>query len=114
CRAMGEEYRTSCACSSALLVLEQGIVHCPEMLLTLRRRGFCGFSGVAGVRVLRSRKVAIDKPEPDAEPLANVFDLRVGHATERALEIAVLHQRDGCVGWPGGVVPPGDRLRQVG
>jgi hypothetical protein len=81
-----------------LLVLEQGIVHCPEMLLTLRRRGFCGFSGVAGVRVLRSRKVAIYKPEPVAEPLANVFDLRVGHATERALEIAVLHQRDGCVG----------------
>src|SRR5438105_461359 len=53
------------------------------MLLTLRRRGFCGFSGVAGMRVLRSRKVAIDKPEPVAEPLANVFDLRVGHPTER-------------------------------
>jgi hypothetical protein len=47
-----------------LLVLEQGIVHCPEMLLTLSRRGFRGFSGVAGLRVLGSGKVAIDKPEP--------------------------------------------------
>jgi hypothetical protein len=44
-----------------LLVLEQGIVHCPEMLLTLSRRGF---SGVSGLRVLGSVKLAIDKPEP--------------------------------------------------
>jgi hypothetical protein len=94
-------------------VLEQGVVHGPEMRLALRRRGFRGLSGVAGVRVLRARKVAIDEPEPIAESLGNVFDLRVGDATERALEIAVLQQRDGCIGWPGGVVAGGDRFRQV-
>src|SRR5689334_6102571 len=72
-----------------LLVLEQGIVHGPKMRLALRRRGFCRFSGVACVKVLGSRKVAIDKPEAVAKPLANVLDFAVGHATKRALEIAI-------------------------
>jgi hypothetical protein len=53
-----------------LLVLEQGVVHGPEMRLALRRRGFRGLCGVAGVRVLGPRKVAIDEPEPIAESLA--------------------------------------------
>jgi hypothetical protein len=43
------------------------------------------------VKVLGSRKVAIDKPEAVANPLANVLDFAVGHATKRALEIALLH-----------------------
>src|SRR2546427_12942529 len=60
-----------------VLVLEQGIVHCPEMLLTLRRRGFCGFSGVAGGRALRAREVGISKTEAGGEARAYVFDLEV-------------------------------------
>ena len=85
------------------LVLEQGVVHLPE--LALRRRGFRGFGRRQRVLVrVRQRKVAEHKSQLASEPPLGLFDDEMSLATMRALEVAELHERDSRIRWSIGVV----------
>jgi hypothetical protein len=96
-----------------LLVLEQRVVHRPEEVLALRRGAFGCLRGVFGVRVLWSRKVTVHEAEPIAELVSDLLDFGISHATERALEVTELDERDWRRRWSHGVVPLTDGYCQA-
>ena len=78
--------------AQGVLVGEQEIVHLPERALRGRRLGRLG--GELGMRVnVGERKVAPDVAEV-AEVREQLADDRLGLPAERALEVAVLDERD--------------------
>ena len=97
-----------------VLVLEQQVMHRPKAILALCRGALSRLGSVAGMRMLRPREVPVHEAELVTEPLSNALEIGVGHAAERALEVAVLDQGDGGVRRPQGVVPPGDGDCQAG
>jgi hypothetical protein len=97
-----------------VLVLEEEVVHRPEVILALGSGALGRLGGMSSMGVFRPWKVPVHEAEPVAESLANVLEVGVGSATERALEITVLHQGHGRVGWTQGMVPLGDGNCQAG
>ena len=97
-----------------LLVLEQYVVHCPEVVLALRSGAFGCLGGVFGVSMLRPREVAVHEAKLTAEPVPDLLDLGIRHATKRALKIAVLDQSDRRFWRPQGMVPLANRHYQAG
>ena len=77
-----------------VLVLEQQVVHLPELALRRRRLGRLGRE--LGVRVdVGERQVAEDVAQVVAELRHDLAHDRLGAAAEGALEVAVLDERDG-------------------
>src|SRR3989475_1237990 len=78
------------------LPLVQEIVHLPE--LALRGRRLRDLRGVLGVRVLLTqRKMPEHELDLASQLPQHLLQIRVGAAAKRALEIAVLHERDGSL-----------------
>ena len=84
------------------LVLEQRVVHLPEV--SLRRARFGRLGGVPRVWMLGARKVPEDETEPIGGFTPNPFHHRGLTGTEGALAITVLDQSDRGVGRPQHVV----------
>src|SRR5881296_3687887 len=95
------------------LPLVQEIVHLPELAL-----GGCrlrDLRGVLGARVLLTqRKMPEHELNLASELPQHLLQLRVGAAAKRALEIAVLHERDGGLHRSQGVVALPDGRSQQG
>src|SRR5882672_6503160 len=79
------------------LVLEDRIVHFPELALVRRRLG--GLGRVLRVRVhLAEREISKDESEALAKLLLNGFHDRIRAPAMRALVVSVLDERDGRAG----------------
>src|SRR2546428_3833441 len=95
------------------LPLVQEIVHLPE--LALRGRRLRDLRGVLGVRVLLTqRKMPEHELNLASDLPQHLLQIRVGAAAKRALEIAVLHERDGSLHRSQGVVARPDGRSQQG
>src|SRR5436309_2442424 len=95
------------------LPLVQEIVHLPE--LALRGRRLRDLRGVLGVRVLLTqRKMPEHELDLASDLPQHLLQIRVGAAAKRALEIAVLHERDGSLHRSQGVVARPDGRSQQG
>ena len=96
-----------------VLVGEQQVVHLPER--ALRAGGLGGLGGELGVRVhVVERQVAQDVAQVVARVDEQLADDLLGLAAVRALEVAVLDERDRRVGGAADVVALGvDRLGEV-
>jgi hypothetical protein len=90
------------------LLVEETVVQLPEFALDPCRFGRLG--RVLGVRVLfAQREVAEHHPQAIAQAPPELLDDRVGHAAERALEVAIFDQRNRRVGRAEGLVALADR-----
>src|ERR1700747_1008719 len=88
-------------------MLEQGVMHLPE--LALRACCFCRLSCGLGVLVnLDQRKMAVRKAHGGVELLLECFDDGMGRAAVRTLEVAVLQQCYGGVTGPLNVISRSD------
>src|SRR5947207_4479709 len=85
------------------LMLEQRVVHLPEP--SLRARGFRRFGGAFGARMNRAeRKIPEDEAQTCAEMFSHGLHDGVRAAAVRALEVAVLDERQRRVGRPLSVI----------
>ena len=95
-----------------LLVCEQQLVHLPELALTPRAFRGLGCKQRVGMNVYK-RKVAVREPHTLFESLEQQLYGRSGLLAVRTLEVPVLHESDGRMFGPEGVVDLGNGRGQV-
>src|SRR5688572_19821375 len=89
------------------LVLEQQVVHLPELALSAGR--LCSLRGMHCMRMRRlDREVPEDEADASTESLEHELDRGRGLLAGGTLEIAVLDDGDGCMLGADGVIDGGD------
>src|ERR1022692_2825447 len=97
--------------SERVLVLEQEVVHLPELSLCAGRFG--GFGRVLRVRMrIDQWKISKGEAQAIAQTLLNRFDDRVNFTAKWALVVAVFNERDGRVNGTLKVIALRDRQGQ--